>query len=202
MRNLQLIIISLFIISCSDTDNMTPSKDVLTKENNLMDTLTQLTEITDTETIETIEGKTIQHQGYQLTIGESSQTEFDNLEQSNTSTLMTEKECVNNKQIIIKSPKEIDLKLSNDIYFTLKKEKVDEQFFGYTFKYFDDSRNIYVLWENWLEAGHPIMVNGTTGKITPIFGETFATNKNQTLTANVAADIGAGWTPNAYKYLK
>lgn len=202
MHYYKLLAISLFIISCSansDIDDMTPSKDVIT-EDSQPEPDYQLEDIVNTDTLiilATIEGKTIQHNGYELIIGESTKEEYDNTTDNNASNLIKEAECAKDKRIVYTSYfEEIDLRLTNGDYFTLKKESVDEQFMGYQFIHYDTNLNIYVLWENWHEAGHPIMVNATTGKITSIYGETFASNKNQTLTANVAADIGAGWTPN------
>lgn len=202
MHYFKLIAISLFIISCSgntDIDDMTPSKDVLVNKDDLNVPDNQLEDIINTDTLiipAVIEGKTIQHNGYKLIIGESSKTEFEYADLGSPSNLLSEAQCVHNLRISITTEFEFDLKLSDNTYFTLKKDELDEQFFGYTFKHYDENLNIYVLWENWLEAGHPIMVNGTSGKITAIFGETFVTNKDQSMTANVAADIGAGWTPN------
>jgi hypothetical protein len=198
MRYLQFITICLFIISCSSvpgTDDMTTSKKKILEENKLIDTLTQLPDVIEDIVID---GKTIKHKGYKLIISESTKAEFEDIKVDETTKLLTEKECVQNKRISITSEKEIDLKLANGNYFTLKKSKTedDEQFFGYTFTHFDSIRNIYVLWENWLEAGHPIMVNAVSGKTTIIYGSLFRSNTNQTLTANFEADIGAGWTPN------
>jgi hypothetical protein len=202
MHYFKLLAISLFIISCSensDINDMTPSKDVLINKDNLIVPDNILEDVVDTDTLilpEVIEGKKIQHNGYELIIGESTQSEFEKIIVDTTIKLLSKKECIQKKRISITSACEIELQLTKGDYFTLKEEEIDEQFFGYTFKHYYTHLNIYVLWENWLEAGHPIIVNGTTGKITTIFGCTFANSTNQTLTANVAADIGAGWTPN------
>ena len=162
------------------------------EENNLVDTLSQLTEIVESETIE---GTTIQHQGYELIIGETTKEAFTDIAINTSYHIVNDAQCLKDERIVI-NEHSIDLKLTNGEFFTLKKEVEDEQFFGYTFLHYNSELNIYVFWENWLEAGHPIMVNGSNGAITTVFGETFATNKNQTLTANVSADIGSGWTPN------
>jgi hypothetical protein len=194
MLYLKLIAISLFIISCApaqQTEDITPTKDVLVKN-----TTKDLQDEIINEVIEPIKGKTIIQNGYELTIGESTKAEFENIDTDSITHLLKEVECIEDKLINIKSLHEVDLKLSNGDYFTLKKDIKDEQFFGYTFIHYDDKLNIYVLWENWLEAGHPIMVNAKSGKVTIIYGRLFRSNTNQTLTANIGKDIDSGWTPN------
>ena len=135
--------------------------------------------------------------GYDLLIAEASQSEFDNSNHvGTTDSLLNKEQSVQKGYLYIKAPMELQLKLSDGSFFTLKKEVFDEQFQGYSFVHFDLNRNMYVVWENWLEAGHPIMVNASNGKITTIVGTSFSTNQDETLTANYASDIGAGWTPN------
>jgi hypothetical protein len=198
MTYLKLICICLCIISCSD--NIQTDETTTPNGNNEKDTLankasTEIVTRDTNSTIETIEGKTITYQGYEFIIGESSKEEFFSLYINTTYHIVNDKQCVIDKRIVINSDS-IDIRLTNGDYLTLKNKIDDEQFLGYSFLHYNSELNNYVLWENWLEAGHPIMVNGTTGKVTSIYGEIFATNKKQTLTANVAADIGAGWTPN------
>ena len=148
------------------------------------------------------ETKAVFQDEFSFIISQSSKDEFVNQDKSIKLTLLSEKQCIQNEKVKILSDQEVNLKLSTGKFFRLKKETFDEQFHGYTFIHLNKELNIYILWENWLEAGHPIMVDGTTGKQSDIIGKSFRSNGKQTLLANFGKDIGAGWTPNGVQIFK
>lgn len=199
MTYFKLIAISLIVASCSvntQPDDIKPVDSIVVENVTPVDSLIEEETNEIPEVIETIEGITITHQGYELTIGESSKIEFDTTKSDTTTHLLKLDACVTNRSVSVTSDFEIDLKLTNGDYHTLKSETKDDQFYGYTFLHFDADLNLYVLWENWYEAGHPIMVNAITGEQTEIYGKLFRSNTEHTLTANVGEDIGSGWTKN------
>lgn len=137
----------------------------------------------------------IQRKGYDLLISPSTQSDFDTTKAVASKTLKQE-QSVQEGYLSIKSPMELQLKLKDGSLFTLKKEQFEEQFQGYDYVYYDLDRGIYVIWENWLEAGHPIMVDASDGTITNLVGSWFSFHHQLPLAVNYAEDIGAGWTPN------
>jgi hypothetical protein len=144
----------------------------------------------------------LKHQGYALSFIDSYETEFQHYKNSDSiHKQLIKEQCLEQNLLSETSTHELNLKLSNGQFFTLKKNISDEQFYGYSFQYFDPITNLYVIWENWLEAGHPIAVNANSGKVIEVFGKTFSTNLNETLTANFANDLGSGWTPNGVQLL-
>lgn len=141
--------------------------------------------------------KKVDKTDYTIKVSELSNYEFDATACGDTSDILFNKEqCLSLNRISSNSPHEYKLLLNSGEYYTLKKVQEDEQFFGYQFHHYDSLRNIYVLWENWLEAGHPIMINAANGELTSIYGYDFIENGNKTMSANFAEDIGSGWTPN------
>jgi hypothetical protein len=144
--------------------------------------------------------KEVNLNGYTLNITNSSLDEFNSTNRIDTEKdiTLTRLQCLENKKIFEITPKEINLKLHNETNFTLKKqnEEEDDQFFSYSLINYNLTKNLYFFWEDWLEAGHPIMVNGFTGKTNTLVGSSFVQNKSNTMCAFFAEDIDSGWTPN------
>jgi hypothetical protein len=140
---------------------------------------------------------------YSLIIDDLTSFEFDQSPWGDTSSLLLdEKQCLAADKIRSTSPNEYQLLLNSGQYYKLKKAQADEQFFGYQFIHYDSLRKIYVFWENWLEAGHPVMISAVNGELTEIYGKNFSHNGDKNLCVNFAEDIGAGWTPNGILLLK
>ena len=147
--------------------------------------------------------KQIKNNGNILTIGESYKLEFEHYQKNlNQINRKNKAQCLTDNLLIEISEHELKLKLTNNDFFTLRKAKEDKQFFGYEFKYFDPTTNLYILWENWLEAGHPIAVNAHNGEVTAVTGINFVHYQNGEFTANYADDLGSGWTPNGIQILQ
>lgn len=142
--------------------------------------------------------KSVQHlNGYTVTITASSKEAFEQHKKvPPTTTVLDKGACLEQGLIDILSNKEIKIKLSNQTEMVLKKEAFDEQFFGYTFLHFDPEKNLYFFWENWLEAGHPILVNAHTGKITEVVGSQYVKNPKGNIMALYRKDMDSRWTPN------
>jgi len=98
--------------------------------------------------------------------------------------------------------KEITLKTSNNNQFKLIDDSNDEQFKGYELLHFDSILNSYILWESWIEAGHPIAVNASNGVKTKVFGKTFYHDQEKNVSINIADDIDSGWTPNGIQCIE
>lgn len=147
--------------------------------------------------------KRINTGNYSIYLNQSSKTEFESgYSLESTEDFLNKKQAIKAGKISIISPKTIELSLENDSTLILTKQVSDDQFYGYEFIHYDSNKKLYIIWENWLEAGHPIMIEGSNGKISNIMGASFCSNKEQTLLANWGQDIGAGWTPNGIQVLK
>lgn len=142
--------------------------------------------------------KSVQHlNGYTVTITTSSKEAFEQPKKARLTTTVLDKEaCLEQGLIDSLENKEIKIRLSNQTEMVLKKEVFDEQFFGYTFLHFAPEQNLYFFWENWLEAGHPILVNAHTGKITEVVGSQYVINPKGNIMALYGKDMDSGWTPN------
>jgi hypothetical protein len=134
---------------------------------------------------------------YKLTISNSSQEAFQNKHSANhCSNNLDKAKCLEQGLINVISEKEVELTLTDQTKINLKKDNPHEQFIGYTFLHFDPERKLFFFWENWYEAGHPIMVDASTGKITEVVGSEYSINPDESIAALYGEDIGAGWTPN------
>lgn len=143
----------------------------------------------------------IQLNGYSITVTESSIEAFERRKKVfSSSHILDQKKCLEQGLIDLKSKKEVEVKLSDKTTMILKQENDDDQFFGYTFLHFDSVQQLYFFWENWLEAGHPIMIEASTGKITEVVGSTYTINEN--ILAVYGEDIDSGWTPNGIQLFK
>ncbi|TYP74190.1 SH3 domain-containing protein [Aquimarina intermedia] len=146
--------------------------------------------------------KLIDTKDYKIIISETTEEEFNNVPIAKDSShyYMDEVDCKKAGYLSTVSSKEFKLRLVDDRQFTLNIERIDKdwenQFFGYTFVHYDTVRNLYVFWENWLEAGNPIIVNGLNGEIIDVMGRKFSSSTNENIFASYAIDIWAGWTPN------
>jgi hypothetical protein len=140
---------------------------------------------------------------YTLRISRLSKKDFIIKETANSDKNSYNKQkCIEEGLINIISDKEIEIKLSNKSILNLKKENADEQFFGYSFLHFDTLRKLYFVWENWLEAGHPIMIDASTGVINEVVGSELSLSPNGNVLAIYGEDIGSGWTPNGIQLFK
>ncbi|BCY28779.1 hypothetical protein [Flavobacterium okayamense] len=143
-----------------------------------------------------------EHQGYDLYFSESYKTEFEYFKSLDSHTEQLNKsECIERELLSELSNQSLDLKLNNGQFHNLRKPIEDEQFYGYSFEHFDPTTNLYVVWENWLEAGHPIAIDARNGNELVLFGKNFSTNLSASSTVNFAIDLGAGWTPNGIQFL-
>lgn len=139
----------------------------------------------------------IQLNGFNLTISKSSKKAFESQScTSSDSGILDEKRCVELGLIQPLSLTEVEIKLSDNSSKILKKQVFDEQFSGYRFLHYDSIQQLYFFWENWLEAGHPIMVEASTGKITELVSSQYVINSAKNIIAFYGEDIGSGWTPN------
>ena len=147
--------------------------------------------------------KTINTGNYSINLNQSSKNEFESgYHSASTEDLLNEEQAIQSGKISIISSKKIELSLVNDSTLILNKQVFDDQFYGYDFIHYDSKNKLYIIWENWLEAGHPIMINESNGQITNIMGASFCSNKEHTIIVNYGKDIGAGWTPNGIQVLK
>lgn len=139
----------------------------------------------------------IQLNGYKLTLSESSKHAFKSkIKETSGSVLLDQNKCIRRGILNPISNKEMEIKLSNNTFMTLKKRDQDDQFFGYTFIHYDSVQELFFFWENWLEAGHPIMIERSTGKTTEVVGSQYQVNPSKNIIALYGEDIGSGWTPN------